>query len=188
MLVYRRTGKPPLSVTTDRIAYCAMRCAAILTALGAAKDGSGQLVEAYPDATLRTWLPVLFSQTRQSYKTRNNAHAHARREVLVEAILEAVGGGFHMTADQRVDAVQSDDCLDALVCALLARAAALGHTGLPETDQHRNLARIEGWIHLPHPRCLRELISGSILYVPGGSTARLLCRMSCRVADRLAVG
>jgi Protein of unknown function (DUF429) len=117
VLVYRRTGKPPLSVTTDRIAYCATRCASILGALKSAKDGSGAIVEAYPDAALRCWLPELFTDTRQSYKTKNNIEARQRHEALLDALLDQLGDAFKITGGQRFDIAYSDDCLDALLCA-----------------------------------------------------------------------
>lgn len=46
---------------------------------------------------------------------------------------------------------ESDDCRDALMCALIARAVDIGR-GLPITDQAR--AADEGWTALP----LRESI------------------------------
>ena len=59
----------------------------------------------------------------------------------------------------RVDAprerlIDCDDCLDALVCALVARAAQLGRTIGPQDER---LARLEGWIHLPEPDSLSRL-------------------------------
>lgn len=160
VLVWERTRKTPLSVTTDRIAYCAMRCAALLGVLGTPRDGSGRAVEAYPDAALRCWLPTLFTGVTQSYKTKNNPLARARREVLLTALVEQLGDGFHITGAQRTAIAYSDDCLDAFVCALLARAAALNRTVLPSTPQHRALAEIEGWIHLPEPGSLTQLVKG----------------------------
>ncbi|WP_231982187.1 DUF429 domain-containing protein [Mycobacterium sp. E2327] len=158
-LVRDRTGKTPLSVTTDRIAYCAMRCASILGALNSPRDGSGQVAEAYPDAALRCWLPKLFTGSLQSYKTKNNAAARERREVILAALLGELGNGFNITEAQRVAIAYSDDCLDAFVCALLARATAADLTVLPSTPDHQALARIEGWIHLPKPNSLTQLVS-----------------------------
>jgi hypothetical protein len=43
----------------------------------------------------------------------------------------------------------SDDALDAVVASLTARAAALGLAHPPETDEQREVAPVEGWIHLP---------------------------------------
>ena len=80
-----------------------MRCATILAALDCAKDGSGPLVEAYPDAALRCWLPALFSDTRQSYKTNNDVAARQRREALLAAMLAELGDAFKVTDDQRIE-------------------------------------------------------------------------------------
>jgi len=43
----------------------------------------------------------------------------------------------------------SHDAFDALVCALVARAAASNRTELPESGEQARLATVEGWIHLP---------------------------------------
>ncbi|MHA7663718.1 DUF429 domain-containing protein [Mycolicibacterium sp. HS_4_1] len=158
-LVYASTGKTPLSVTTDRIAYCAMRCAALLSALGSPRDGSGLAVEAYPDAALRTWLPELFTGVSQSYKSKVSAPAQDRREALLRGLLDGLGESFTISDIHRDQVARSDDRLDALVCALVARAAATNQTVLPGTEDHRELARIEGWIHLPEANSLRSLVN-----------------------------
>jgi hypothetical protein len=66
--VREHTGKLPLSVSTDRIAYAAMRCATLLSDLerfvgpeGVARDGSGLVAEVYPDPALRLWLPEVWA-------------------------------------------------------------------------------------------------------------------------------
>jgi hypothetical protein len=43
----------------------------------------------------------------------------------------------------------SDDAFDALICALIARAAALGLTTPPSPGTQTERASVEGWIHLP---------------------------------------
>jgi predicted RNase H-like nuclease len=108
---------------------------------------------------LRCWLPTLFSGIRQSYKTKNNVAARQRREAILAALLDELGDAFKITDGQRFDIAYSDDCLDALVCALVACAAAKNRTVPPETPEHHHLARIEGWIHLPQPGSLRHLTS-----------------------------
>jgi predicted nuclease with RNAse H fold len=133
--IHRTTGKLPMSVSTDRIAYCAMRARVLIGA--APRDGSGRFVEAYPDAALRVW----GVRGVGSYK---GPTARGRRA----AILAALGWDAPACVD-------SDHCLDALVCALIARAAALGLTHPPE-DQR--LARLEGWIHLPREGSLSRLV------------------------------
>ena len=142
--VWKQTGKLPMSVSTDRIAYCAMRCRVLIG--DAPRDGSGAVAEAYPDASLREWLPELRPWT--SYKRA----ATARREELLRALLSVIA----LDLDGHEQAcVDSDDCLDALVCALVARAAALGETFPPEDVR---LARVEGWIHVPRPGSLARLV------------------------------
>ena len=154
--VHERARKLPLSVSTDRIAYPAMRCAALLGALqrelgaeAVARDGTGLVAEAYPDAGLRCWLPDLWVAREGSYKGASAA-ARTRRTALTDALLERLGDRFAVTAEQRWACWDSDDCLDALVCALVARAAHRGWTIAPGDHEQRRLARVEGWIHLPH--------------------------------------
>lgn len=159
--------KLPLSVSTDRIAYCAMRCAVILGDLAQhlhraelARDGSGRVAEAYPDAALRRWLPDLWAGApKDSYKG-NGQTAHERREQLLAGLLTGLGSAFAISPDQRQACIDSDDCLDALVCALLARAVQQNDTLQPEPGDQHDLARTEGWIHLPTGAHLDRLVAG----------------------------
>lgn len=147
--VRRRTGKLPLSVSTDRIAYPAMRCAALLAwwsaHLGApvGRAGDGLACETYPDAVLRTLLGMGRGRAL-SYKGASEA-ARARRLDLLDAL---AAQGLALGAEQRATCAASDDALDALLCAIAARAAAVGLTE-PPGDDVRVLADREGWIHLP---------------------------------------
>jgi len=155
-VVHARTGRWPLSVTADRIAIPAMRCAVLLSYIAqhhgadaVARDGSGRCCEVYPDPALRFWTDGVLGQ-RESYKKAINA---PRRIALLEAMIERLpidDPENHLAAIER-----EDDYLDALACALVARAAEVGQTHLPEGDQAR-LAQTEGWIHLPC-RPVREL-------------------------------
>lgn len=153
-VVHGRAGKLPLSVSTDRIAYCAFRCARLLSGLDAPRDGTGLAVEAYPDAALRCWLPTSFA--RRPAPTYKGEPGSARREELIDVLLAGLDDRFDI-GTWRDDCVRSDDCLDALLCALVARAAERGLTVLP-TDEHAASARVEGWIHLPEPGSLAALI------------------------------
>lgn len=154
--VRAQTGKVPLSVSTDRIAYPAMRNAVILGDLAhhfepelLARDGSGLVAEAYPDAALRCWLPSFWEAApRDSYKGTSQA-AVTRREQITETVLSELGDNFEVSDAARQACEASDDCLDALVCALVARAVALGQTMSPQDPRQRELALSEGWIHLP---------------------------------------
>jgi len=55
-----RTGLIPLSVSADRLAHPAMRCAVIQAKIARAhgpqsRDGSGRLAEVHPAASLESW-------------------------------------------------------------------------------------------------------------------------------------
>ncbi|MGW6416897.1 DUF429 domain-containing protein [Streptomyces sp. NPDC055055] len=145
---WKRTGagrQRPLSVSTDRLGVVAIRAAELMERLadgGPAlpRDGSGPVVEVYPAYALLQWglAPA------GTYKGKDGGPA---REVIVGA-LEA-GLGFALPARVRERCVDSDHDLDALVSAVVARAAALGLTDPPETDEERAAAAVEGWMHLP---------------------------------------
>jgi hypothetical protein len=156
LFVRARAKKLPLSVSTDRIAYCAMRCAAVLGRLAeeVARDGSGVVVETYRDAALRCWLPNAWKAPVDSYKGEG---ARDRRTLLLSSVLAELGQRLELSEYDRQECIASDDCLDALVCALVARAAQSRRTVEPETDEDRRAAKTEGWIHLPC-RSLSELL------------------------------
>lgn len=163
--VKQHANKLPLSVSTDRIAFPAMRCAVLLGDLAQhvdrallARDGSGLVAEAYPDAALRMWLPQLWSTLRpDSYKGAGEP-ARTRRSRIIDAIVDALGPALSISTADRAACVASDDCLDAFVCALVARAVQRDETMWPDTDEQRELAQTEGWIHLPRPSTLDKLL------------------------------
>jgi hypothetical protein len=145
------TGRRPLSVSADRIAIPAMRCAAILAdiagradATEVARDGSGLCCEVYPDPALRLWTDESAAGLAgASYKRPPNSAARVR---LRDALLDQLP---IVDPRRRLDLVErEDDYVDALVCALVARAAELGLTHEPDAAQ-RELALVEGWIHIP---------------------------------------
>lgn len=154
--VWKETGKQPLSVSTDRIAYAAMRCAVLLGDLsrhvgreGVSRDGSGLVAEVYPDPALRHWVPDVWAEApKDSYKGPG-ADARRRREALFAGLLRAASGRLEITPAYAEACVANDDCLDAVVCALVARAAELRATECPEGEETVALARLEGWIHIP---------------------------------------
>jgi hypothetical protein len=139
-------GRPPLSVSADKIAVCAMRCAELLNALAsdAAIDrtGSGIAVEVYPAAALRQWG---FEPT--GYKGSKPEQQEKRRQ-LAQAIVDATTAWLDLGSEGASSIAASDHLLDALVSALVARAAAVGLT-LPVPEDAHGVAAIEGWIHLP---------------------------------------
>jgi predicted nucleic acid-binding protein len=151
--VLAETGEKlwPLSPSTDRISLTAWRLAGLREAAFARshlrfdRTGGDQVVEAYPAAALLLWgLP------REGYKSDAEA-----RERLLDSI-EAEAPWLAWEPGAREACVESDDALDAVLCALIARAAALGLAEPPPAEA-LELARTEGWIHLPRRDSLGEL-------------------------------
>jgi predicted nuclease with RNAse H fold len=134
----------PLSVSADRIAHAAFRCANLLARLAAAGEpvdraGTGVVVEVYPAATLRRW-----GLTHRGYKGLGRSH-----ELLVDELIAAAP--WLDLGDFAPLCRASHDAFDAVIAALAARAAALGQTLAPTVDQ-LEAARTEGWIALPTRR------------------------------------
>ena len=137
------TGLRPLSVAADRIGHAAMRAAGLMARLGAdghdlRRDGRGFVVESYPSGALKQWgLP------HRSYKGSGGAAARAALIDSVSAAFPALEWG---SAEETCR--ESDHAFDAVICALIARAAALGAVNQPDEGQAR-LAATEGWIVVP---------------------------------------
>lgn len=146
-LAYRETDRQvaadrpplrPLSVSADRIAHVAFRCAALLPRLESPVDrtGHGRVVEVYPAGSLHAWeLPF------RGYK--GSAGTAARAEIV------AVLGDVLDLGPYAAACLASDHVLDAVISAVAARAAALGRATLP-TGHDLPVAALEGWIALPH--------------------------------------
>jgi predicted nuclease with RNAse H fold len=132
LAVWSTVGRPPLSVSADRIALCAMRAARLLSRLEVDRAGSGKVVEVYPAAALRRW-------------------GVGRDEIRGLPWLGLEDG-------VRRACEESGDVADALVAALVARAAALGLCE-PVPEELRERASREGWIALP--------LQGSLGRLPG---------------------
>jgi hypothetical protein len=146
LVVAAETGRWPMSVSADRIAVAAMRCArlqwlvaGVAGASAVDRSGvSGRMAETYPAASLAAWaLPAT------GYKGAG-AEAVSRRATSLTGVLERTG----LTADDEVVVrlAASDHIFDALVCAVVARAILDGATAGPPPDE-RDVARREGWIH-----------------------------------------
>jgi predicted nuclease with RNAse H fold len=149
-LAYRRTdehvrsvlpGLIPLSVATDRIGLTAMRAArlqALLAERGHSVDrtGTGLIVEVYPAAGLRKW-----ELAHRGYKGAKNV---TTLDDLVGSLTRSAPwldlGEFEPLCRR------SDHAFDAVIAALLARAAALGLSTPPDDP---GSAATEGWIALP---------------------------------------
>lgn len=142
-------GITPLSVAADRIAHPALRLSFLFSQLHGLGlhpplDGSGGLAEVYPAAALKQW-----GLTRAGYKKSLDL-----RRTIVDELAARVPLTF--AAGLRDAVVRSDDVLDALLCALIARAAEGGLTQWPRPDQHDD-ALVEGWIHVPDRDSLEQL-------------------------------
>jgi hypothetical protein len=133
--VHQAVRVTPLSVSSDRIAVVAFRCAALLDRFGEVdRSGfSGRVCEVYPGAALRRW----FGDEARGYR-----RDEAKRAVLVAKLRRASALRL-----RRIRDLESDDhAFDALVAAVVAAAALRGETLCPVD---RALAAEEGWIHLP---------------------------------------
>jgi predicted nuclease with RNAse H fold len=144
----------PLSVAAEKLAHPAIRCADLLTALAdpepVDRTGAGLCAEVYPAAALDRWelLP------RTSY--RNGTEAAVTREQLVTSLRHRAP--WLEIEEQIPELTRSDHLVDALICAILARAL-LGRPALTEPippELQRSAAK-EGWIHLPVPDALERL-------------------------------
>jgi len=113
-----------------------------------ARDGSGLCCEVYPDPALRLWTGAPGNLDYKGPK-RGGRRAEILGSLLAELPID--------DPDDRLTQIElQDDYIDALVCALVARAAEVGLTYLPEEGRQVDLAVVEGWIHMPSGD-LREL-------------------------------
>jgi predicted nuclease with RNAse H fold len=138
-------ARRPLSVSTDLIGVVAMRCAYLLDRLALVgqtvdRAGAGKVIEAYPAPALTAW-----GLSATGYKSRVGA---ARLPELLSQLEEGLGG-IELSSVQRDLAGSDHNCFDALVCSLVARAAALGLTQPPDPGAEADRATREGWIHVP---------------------------------------
>ncbi|HEV2068473.1 MAG TPA: DUF429 domain-containing protein [Acidimicrobiales bacterium] len=128
-----RNGHWPLSVSTDRLGVTALRCAYLLDqweAVGGTVDRrglEGPVLEVYPAAARRAWG---LSRVRS-----------------VEELEHCLPMHFEQPAIRDL-CTANEHCFDALVAALVARAAALGRTSRPPAGALA-VAAVEGWIHVP---------------------------------------
>ena len=148
------TRVKPLSVAAEKLAHPAIRCAELLTALAdpdpVDRTGAGLCAEVYPAAALDRWglLP------RTSY--RNATDAASTREGLIGNLRRRAR--WLDTGSHIAELVRSDHLIDALTCAILARALTSRPTLTePIPPAMRRHAEAEGWIHLPRQDALERL-------------------------------
>jgi predicted nuclease with RNAse H fold len=133
----------PMSVSADRIAHVALRCAVLLAKLAASghpvdRSGAGPVAEVYPAASLRGW-----GLRHRGYKQPGPPDAlAAAADELLAAVPWLDCGPYEETIRR------SHDAFDAVVAALTARAASRGQTCPPGEDDLA-AATTEGWIAVP---------------------------------------
>jgi len=141
--VQSTTGAWPLSVSANFIGLTAMRCAGLLDALAPVdRTGTGQVAEVYPAAALHLW-----HLWQPGYKTQELKGRETLGKMLDGLCTKMPTLRFGLGAEQRCRG--SHDAFDALICALVARAAACGPTTPPQGEEQQRRAQTEGWIHLP---------------------------------------
>lgn len=161
--ILAETGRrlSPLSVSSDRIALTARRTALLRehayerSGVRFDRAGGDQVVEVYPAAALLVW-----GLDRGGYKSSRRSDRRQAECLAREALLGAIESrtGWLVWAPRAREAcVESDDALDAVLAAMIARAAALGLTVLPPADDIEP-AHSEGWIHLPQKDSLSALM------------------------------
>jgi predicted nuclease with RNAse H fold len=149
--VHDGLGLPlPLSVATDRIAIPAMRAAALFVKITPriALDGSGVVTEVYPAAALARW-----GFTSKSYKGAANVKV---RTELVDEFCQRTSEWLDFKSDQRALCIANDNVFDALVAALVGRAALVGLIE-PIPLGLRDAATREGWIAIPREGSFAQL-------------------------------
>lgn len=131
----------PLSVSSDRIAVTAMRCARLIAATGDEdRTGvEGKLMEVYPASALSHWKLMA-----EGYKDGKRQ----QRETLVADLGKRLKKVCPMDPKAVEECQKHHDCLDALVAALVVRAFQLDQTSRPDPDQELAASK-EGWLHVP---------------------------------------
>jgi predicted nuclease with RNAse H fold len=164
-------GYNPLSVTSDRIAATARYAAKLLADAYSLKGLAvervcGPIVEAYPVVALNEWglrhdRRKKFRATKDKSPSYKQAKGSEERERIVRALGNKTCEWLDI-GDASRRCGERDHDLDALLCALVARAASKGLTVMPEAEpllapRDRRLVSAEGWIHRPLPDSLEKL-------------------------------
>lgn len=131
----------------------AVRMAGLLSKLErngeqAARNGAGQFVEVYPAAALQIW-----GFKSQGYKGKKGQKVRCE---LLDAIRKRAQNWLTLPDKIYQDCQKSDDVLDAVIAALVARAKEVKLCEqIPGDD--REQAQREGWIALPKANSLAAL-------------------------------
>ena len=148
-VVRERIKRWPLSVSSDLIGVTAMRAARLLSETGRIdRSGRGRFVEVYPAAALHIWG---FPST--GYKKKPGEE---KRRGITRRLISTTKPWLDWPVDAQQACEKSDDALDAVVAALIARAAATDQIE-PIPQEHLAIAKREGWIALPRDGSLARL-------------------------------
>jgi hypothetical protein len=156
--VCRDLGRWPLSVSSDRIALAAMRCVGLRAALEASDtSGTRRIVEVYPAVALKVW-----GFASSKYKSNGPViqESEGNLSLLVDRFCAACPR-LAITSEALQLLSTNDDCFDALISSLVARAAVISRTIAPRTAEEVDRASNEGWIEVPDPGSLAELLGPS---------------------------
>ncbi len=161
-VVSQRTGQVPLSVAVSDLAWPAMRCARLLSAIaeetGALdRTGAGRVAEVYPMAALRQWGVIAAGTPPPEWSYKGDGPGRLeRREQHLRALRDLLNDTVRISDECAAICVADDDDFDALISALVARAVELSLTD-PIPKGMRWAAVREGWIHLPTAQGVSQL-------------------------------
>lgn len=145
----------PMSITADKLGAPAMKAAWIMSELSRRDDSftvdrtgrEGMIVEVYPAAAIKLWQLDFPKYKNLSAIESAAALATCREKIAAQGLpISGIGG---LTTEHQ---------LDALICALVARAARRNLTVVPDPARHSwATLSVEGWIHAPKPNTFHQL-------------------------------
>lgn len=163
--VFAETGEKvwPMSVAADVAALRGCRLAQLRerafehSGLRFNRMGSDRVVEVHPASALSVWGLKDGAYKGSGGQDRRPGERQAREALL--ARLDESAPWLEWGDDAREAFLDSPLVVDAVVAALVARAASLGLTRRPSPEKVDH-AEAEGWIHLPERRGLASLAPG----------------------------
>lgn len=146
-------GVPSLAFSSERVVLSTMRCASLLsnywafTGEPADRTGRGRVLETCPNAALAQWrVHSMQDEQDPGPYIGTTPGAPRRRARIVKRIAQYGENWLELTEEIIAACEASEHCLNALICALVARAAEIGRL---EDVADPDAARREGWIRVP---------------------------------------
>lgn len=141
--VREELGLVPLSVACDKLAFSALRCAGLLNELGVVdRSGVNGVFEVYPAAALMAWHFVSKGIKPGGVDPPN---AKAKLAALLHQVRQSCPWLSFSDKDEQLCSM-NDDAFDALIASLAARAAVLGLTIPPTTQEEVERARVRATV------------------------------------------